>query len=184
MHLRSFFRKLGHRLTVFNRIRHVLDRKTRIAYFNGLVLPHLDYADIIWGDQPGLKAEMDQLQAFQNRFAKKIELKKKLSSAEALKLLNWMPLSSRRFAHRVKLVQNAIKGEIPQHLNCFKQIANHRWELRNNYLPRLVRPRTEWRRRATYYKAITDWNSLPKSLRTLMPRTIFDSRLFKYLVDN
>ena len=112
VHLRSLFRKLGHRLTVFNRIRHVLDRKTRIAYFNGLVLPHLDYADIIWGDQPGLKAEMDQLQAFQNRFAKKIELKKKLSSAEALKLLNWMPLSSRRFAHRVKLVQNAIKGEI------------------------------------------------------------------------
>ena len=96
------------------------------------------------------------------------QLKKKLSSAEALKLLNWMPLSSRRFAHRVKLVQNAIKGEIPQHLNCFKQIANHRWELRNNYLPRLVRPRTEWRRRATYYKAITDWNSLPKSLRTLI----------------
>ena len=144
----------------------------------------LDYADIIWGDQPGLKAEMDQLQAFQNRFAKKIELKKKLSSAEALKLLNWMPLSSRRFAHRVKLVQNAIKGENPQHLNCFKQIANHRWELRNNYLLRLVRPRTEWRRRAIYYKAITDWNSLPKSLRTLTPRTIFDSRLFKYLVDN
>ena len=96
VHLRSLFRKLGHRLTVFNRIRHVLDRKTRIAYFNGLVLPHLDNADIIWGDQPGLKAEMDQLQAFQNRFAKKIELKKKLSSAEALKLLNWMPLSSRR----------------------------------------------------------------------------------------
>ena len=141
VHLRSFFRKLGHRLTVFNRIRHVLDRKTRIAYFNGLVLPHLDYADIIWGDQPGLKTEMDQLQAFQNRFTKKIELKKKLSSAEVLKLLNWMPLSSRRFAHRVKLVQNSIKGEIPQHLNCFKQIANHRWELRNNYLPRLVRPK-------------------------------------------
>ena len=143
-----------------------------------------NYADIIWWVQSGLKAEMDQLQAFQNRFAKRIELKKKLSSAEALKLLNWMPLSSRRFAYRVELVQNAIRGEIPQHLNCFKQIANHRLELRNNYLPRLVRPRTEWRRRTTYYKAKTDWNSLPKSLRTLMPRTIFDSRLFKYLVDN
>ena len=85
-------------LTVFNRIRHVLDRKTRIAYFNGLVLPHFDYADIIWGDQPGLKAEMEQLQAFQNRFEKKIELKKKLSSVEVAKLdavvikailLNW-----------------------------------------------------------------------------------------------
>ena len=72
VHLRSLFRNLGHRLTVFNRIRHVLDRKIRNAYFNGLVLPHLDYADTIWGDQPGLKAEMDQFQAFQNRFAKKI----------------------------------------------------------------------------------------------------------------
>ena len=40
VHLRSLFRKLGHRLTMFNRIRHVLDRKTRVAYFNGLVLPH------------------------------------------------------------------------------------------------------------------------------------------------
>ena len=93
VHLRSLFRKLGHILTVFNRIRHVLDRKTRVAYLNGLVQPHLDYADTIWGDQSCLKAEMDQLQAFQNCFAKKIELKKKLSSAEALKLLNWMPLS-------------------------------------------------------------------------------------------
>ena len=51
-------------------------KKTHIAYFNGLVLPHLDYADIIWGDQPGLKAEMDKLQAFQSRFVKKIEPKK------------------------------------------------------------------------------------------------------------
>ena len=26
--------------------------------FTGLVLPHLDYADTIWGDQPGLTTEM------------------------------------------------------------------------------------------------------------------------------
>ncbi len=48
-HIKDLFRKLGHRLSVFNRINHMLDHKSRVAYFNGLVLPHLDYADVVWG---------------------------------------------------------------------------------------------------------------------------------------
>ena len=45
MHVNSLLQKLGHRLSVFNRIYHMLDEKSLTAYFNGLVLPHLDYAD-------------------------------------------------------------------------------------------------------------------------------------------
>ena len=41
-HIKTLLRKLGHRLSVFNRILHMLDRRTRMAYFNGLVLPHCD----------------------------------------------------------------------------------------------------------------------------------------------
>jgi len=62
------------------------DQKTRLAYYNGLVLPHLDYANIVWGDQLGLKSEMEQLQGFQNKFAKK-GLGKNVSSKEAMKTL-------------------------------------------------------------------------------------------------
>ena len=76
-------------------------------YVNGSVSPHLDYGDIVWGDQPGLKSKMDPLQAFQNRFAKRI-LGKKISSSEALNSLQWIPLVGRRFAHRCSAVQNAI----------------------------------------------------------------------------
>ena len=68
----------------------MLDNRTRIAFYNGLVLPHLDYADTVWEDQPGLKSEMETLQSFLNKFARKIELGK-MSSAEALKCLNlWL----------------------------------------------------------------------------------------------
>ena len=88
----DLLKKLGHRLSVFNRIFHMLDNKTRIAYFNGLFLPHLDYGEIVWGDQPGLKSEMDRLQAFQNRFAK-IILGNKISSSEALSSLQWILLA-------------------------------------------------------------------------------------------
>ena len=68
-HIKDLLQKLGHRLSVFNRITHMLDYKSRAAYFKGLVLPHLDYADMVWGDQAGVKTEMQQLQAFQNQFA-------------------------------------------------------------------------------------------------------------------
>ena len=85
-YIRNLVKKLGHRISVFNSISHMLDQKTRLAYYNGLVLPHLDYADIVWGDQPGLKSEMEQLQGFQNKFAKKV-LGKNVSSKEAMKTL-------------------------------------------------------------------------------------------------
>ena len=69
----------------------MLDYKFRVAYYKGLVLPHLDYADMVREDQAGVKTEMQQLQAFQNRFAKKIQGSKQ-SSSDALKSLKWISL--------------------------------------------------------------------------------------------
>ena len=92
---KPYISKLHHHLSVFNRIFSMLDNKTCIAYFNGLVLPHLDYGDIVWGDQPSLKSEMDHLQAFQS---KRI-LDNKISSSEALNSLQWIPLAEQRSAH-------------------------------------------------------------------------------------
>lgn len=35
------------------------------------ILPHLNYGDIVWGDRLGLKLEVDNIEAFQDRFAKR-----------------------------------------------------------------------------------------------------------------
>lgn len=72
----------------------MLDKRSLTAYFSGPVLPHLYYAYIVWGDQSGLTTQMKQLQPFQNRFAKK-DCKGKSESAEALTLLQWVPLHAR-----------------------------------------------------------------------------------------
>ena len=111
-------KKLGHRLSFFNRI-FMLDDRTRMAFYNGLVLPHLDYADPVQGDQPGLKSEMEKMQSFQNIFARKIKLGK-TSSSEALKCQNWLPLAGRLLSHRCIAVENAFKGNMPQHFESFK----------------------------------------------------------------
>ena len=141
-HIKDLFRKLGHRPPVFSRINHMLDHKSRVAYFNGLVLPHLVYADVVWGDQVSVKSEMEQLQAFHNRFAKKIQGGKQ-SSSNALKSLKWIPLTGRRFSHRCISVHNAIKGNIPEHFECYRSISSnsHGYNTRNGQLPRLPKPR-------------------------------------------
>ena len=70
---------------MFNRIYHMLDKRSHTAYFNGLVLPHLDYVDIVWGDQQG----------FTTRSAKNM-VKANVTSAEALTSFCWAPLHARR----------------------------------------------------------------------------------------
>ena len=124
-------------------------------------------------DQPGLKSEMEQsVQAFQNRFAKKIYGSKE-SSAEAMASIKWIPLVRRRFGYRCVAVQNAIgKGDIPEHFDPFRSTLSqsHGYNTRNGYLPRLPKPRTEWGRRATYFIATNDWDSTPNELKKPMPK--------------
>ena len=183
-HIRNLVKKLGHRISVFNRILHMLDQKSRLAYYNGLVLPYLDYADIVWGDQPGLKSEMDQLQGFQNKFAKKV-LRKNVSSKEALKTLKWLPLECRRRGHRCELVQNAIKGNIPEHFDNFRSPLNssHGYNTRNGYLPRLPKVKSDWGRRVTSFQAFNNWMALPMDLRRPMPCNTF-KRLLNIFLSN
>ena len=107
---------------------------------------------------------MDRLQAFQNRFAKRI-VGNKISSSEALNSLQWLPLAGRSFAHRCSAVQNAIKGKMPDHLETFKITLRdlHGHNTRNSYLPRIPNPKTEWGKRTTYYRYISDWSTLKET---------------------
>ena len=167
----------------------MLDQKSLTAYFSGLLLPHLEYAEkFVWGDQPGLTTQMKQLQSFQNRFAKKI-FKSKVSSAEALTSLRWVSLHARRFGHWCCVVQDAMKGSIPEHFGVFRSTMNqqHGYNTRNGYMPKVSRPRTVWERRRrskTYYKAINDWATLPSALKKLMPKTIFKYKLKQFLLNH
>ena len=46
MQVNSLLQKLGHRLSVFSRTYYMLDEKSLTAHFSGLLLPHLDCADV------------------------------------------------------------------------------------------------------------------------------------------
>ena len=77
--------------------------------------------------------------------------------------------------HRCCLVQDALKGKIPEHVAVFNSTMSqqHGYNTRNAYMPKISRTRTEWGRNKTYYKAINDWALLPSELKRLMPKNDF-----------
>jgi len=106
-------------------------------------------------------------------------------SSEALKCLNWLPLAGRCFSHRCTTVENAIKGDIPQHFESFKSTlrSSHGYNTRRGYLPRLPNPKTECGKRVSNFRFTNDWMSLPVFLRKPRPCTIFKKNLTRFLMD-
>ena len=107
------------------------------------------------------------------------------TNTNTLKCLNWLPLAGRRLSHRCTAVENAIKGDIPQHFESFKSTlrSSHGYNTRHGYLPRLPKPKTEWGKRVSYSRFVNDWMSLPVFLRKPMPCTIFKKTLTRFLMD-
>lgn len=76
-----------------------LDKRSLMACFNtGIVLPHLDYADLVWGDQPGLTTQIKQLQSFQNRCANIVKAKA-TSVSWGPDIVAWVPFYARLIGH-------------------------------------------------------------------------------------
>jgi len=98
---------------------------------------------------------------------------------EALTSLHWVPLHARGFGHRCCLVQDALKGEIPEHFDVFSSTMSQEqgYNTRNGYMHLICKPRTEWGRNKTYCKSVTDRASLPTELKKLIPKRIFKYKL-------
>jgi len=71
----------------------------RKLYVKSMILPLLDYSDIVWGDKKN-KTLMAKVQLLQNKAAKLILDKAKHPLAtEAINELDWLVLSERRQQH-------------------------------------------------------------------------------------
>lgn len=72
-------------------------------FVKSMILPLLDYSDIVWGDKQN-KTLMAKVQLLQNKAAKLILDKAKHPlPTEAINVLDWLVLSERRQQHRLFL---------------------------------------------------------------------------------
>ena len=94
-------KKVNQRLGVLRRIKHFLTFYARNLFVSTMVLPFLDYCDIVWGDRND-KVLMDSPQVLQNRAAKiVVDRPAYSSSTQALLDLKWKDIRVRRCIHRL-----------------------------------------------------------------------------------
>ena len=65
-HVDYVISKVGKRLGMLQRIKHLLPVNTRKLLINALILPILDYGDIVWGDKSNITL-MNKIQIIHNR---------------------------------------------------------------------------------------------------------------------
>jgi hypothetical protein len=63
--------KLAKRLGIFKRIKHLPPFHARLLVVNCLILPLLDYSDLVWGDKNNVSL-MNDLQILHNKTAKSV----------------------------------------------------------------------------------------------------------------
>ena len=137
-------------------IKHLLPRHARITLYNVLILPILDYADIVWGDKDNITL-MKMLQIVQNKAAKIIlDLPMYASSTDALRTLKFKPLDERRFYHRCLLVHKIKNKQIDYKFDLTL-------EGKNDF--HLKKVKTNWGRQTFSYLALNDFNTLPSAIK-------------------
>ena len=70
-HIEHVSTKINQRLGLLRRIKSLLSRSAGILFFNSLILPMFDYADIVWGDKDNAVL-MNNLKLLKNKAAKTI----------------------------------------------------------------------------------------------------------------
>lgn len=123
--------KVNQRLGLLRRIKRPLPFKTRLLFYNSLVLQLFDYAGNVWGDKnnPTL---VNSVQVLQKK-AVKIILDKPVysSSSEALATINWITLKQRRFYHRCVYVYKYVHDHTNHSMDLVTYGDVHNYNTRN-----------------------------------------------------
>ena len=172
--------KVNQRLGLLRRIKHLLPFKARILFYKSLVMPLFEYADLVWGDKHNVTL-MSSLQVLQNKAAKIILDRPLYSSAsDALTTLKWLTLEKRRFQRRCVHVYKCLNGLTHHELTLVTQQEQHSYNTRNKANLKIPSIKRNWGKQRTGYHAVSDFNSLDKTIRAsdnvnILKRQIFNS---------
>ena len=90
VHVNYLCEKVGRMISFLRRLRHFINRTYLKLIYRSVILPHLDYADVIW--ESSCEKHINQLQKLQNRAGRiilKINLKSHFSVKSMHEILQW-----------------------------------------------------------------------------------------------
>ena len=179
---RNAFNSIRH----LHRINHLLPVELRIQLYNSLVLPLLDYADVIWGGCG--EANSRKMQITQNFAIRSITGAKKYESAtESFRKLKFLNLEQRRMIHNAVFANKSLLHLNPVNISMryLEQCPLGDKNTRSNAKGTLNLPphKTAKYQQSPFYRCVKAWNSCPDNIPTNNPK-IFKSTLQKQMINS
>ena len=165
-HTEHVCKKTGKMISYLGRLKHVVNASTLKTVYNTAILPHFDYADIVW--QSATKSSLIRIQKLQNRAARiilKVKPYEHKSVAVMHDLLDWEMLNKRRKKHMLSLVYKILHNMAPEYLLEKFDPKVSTYDLRNSGALALPKPRTENCKRTFVYCGSTHYNDLSLSIK-------------------
>ena len=163
---------------LLRRLSWFLPRQALCTMYNAYILPHLTYADAVWGTcTQGQSRSLEHLQ----NYAARIILRRRVgaSATDMRRELNWPTLTSRRAASEAVAAYQSVSGHGPAYLSAlFQQCARtHQHATRSASCRgiRVPQVRTELGKKAFAFRGALRWNGLPVSIRTSKSNDISSS---------
>ena len=146
--------------------------------YSAIVLPHLEYCNIVWGNCGSTIAS--RLQIIQNRSARIIcGVTWDTPSQEVLNKLKWVPLANRQIFNCNVLTYKIINDISPTYLkSLFLFNDDNNYNLRRSrYNVIIPKPKTNYKKRSISYRGAIEWNKLDLNVQVAPNISIFVNRL-------
>ena len=142
------------------------------------MFPIIDYGDIIY--QNTSESHLHPLNVVYNSICRFVlRCPYMIHHCVMYDTLNWLSPQARRHLHWLLFIFKCIYFNYPPYLRQLLEPYTSRYPLRHTQQPYFTIPRTskEIGRRAFQFKAPSDWNNLPVSLRSVTSFNIFKASL-------
>ena len=175
-HVEYISSKVNKNLGLLRRIKYYLPYDARLLFYNSLVLPIFDYADLVWGDKDKISL-MNELQILQNKAAKLIlDRPPYSSSTDALTISRWPNLEERRKCHQCIYAYKCINGQLNHSLDIVRKSDMHSYNTRNKDTIKLPKIKYNWGKHRSRYHCFKDCKE--RTVRNSASLPIFKKCLF------
>ena len=173
-HINAISLKISRIIGYIRRIKHYLPDDVMRLLYNSLILPQLDYCNVVWGRSA--HCHLDKLQKLQNRYARMI-LKADILTPhrQMLSQLQWQTVRQRVRYQCCVYLYKIINGMTPVYLKPLVIVRFTPFYTRYAFnSPLFVRtPRTDYYKKSFHYEVSTMWNNLPSFIRSAQSLSTF-----------
>ena len=180
-HYDAICKKISQKIGVMIRIRPYTDVEILKKVFNAIVLPHMEYACVVWGRCSNVQNNVGRICKLQKRAARVILncRIRDISSVDLYAKMKWMPFDDRISYKRSLMMYKVVHKITPAYLHNFLPASNihdyrTRFSKKGNVRPE--KAKLKYFTRSFRHEGCLLWNELDSSLKQAESVAQFKSR--------